>query len=57
MQRHLYEHFQVPRHSSFLKVTYVTFMTNPTTPTKLEDYWINTLKTKASMGRHVEGGY
>ena len=52
MQRHLYEHFQ-------LQDTYVTLIdkTDPRAPTKREDYWIHTLKTKAPMGLNVEGGY
>ena len=57
MQRHLYKYFQVPGHTSFLQVTYVTLMTDPREPTKLEDYWINTLKTRAPMGLNVEGSY
>ena len=59
MQRHLYEHFQLPGHTGFLQDTYVTLIdkTDPRAPTKREDYWIHTLKTKAPMGLNVEGGY
>ena len=56
MQRHPYEHFQLP---GFLQDTYVTLIDNsdPREPNKPEDYWIHTLKTKAPMGFHVEDGY
>ena len=38
---------------------YVTLIdkTDPREPTKREDYWIHTLKTKAPMGINVESGY
>ena len=51
MQRHLYEHFQLPVHTGFLQDTYVTLIdkTDPRAPTKCEDYWIPILKTKAPM--------
>ena len=51
MQRHLYEHFQLPGHTGFLQDTYVTLTdkTDPRAPTKREDYWIHTLKTKPPM--------
>ena len=48
MQRHLYEHFILPRHSSFLHDVSIE-KTDPSCPLKREDYWIDTLKTKASM--------
>ena len=59
MQRHLYKHFQLPGHIGFLQDTYVTLIdkTNPRAPTKREDYWAHTLKTKLLMGLNVEGGY
>ena len=60
MPRHLYEHLQLPGHTGFLQDTYVTVIDkiiDPRTPTKREDYWIHTLKTKAPMGLNVEGGY
>ena len=59
MQKYLYEHFQLPGHTGFLQDTYVTLIdkTDPRAPTKREDYWIHTLKTKAPMGLNVEGGY
>ena len=58
MQRHLYEHFQLPGHTGFLQDTYVTLIgkTDPRIPTKHEDYWIHTFKTKAPIGLNVEGG-
>ena len=57
-QRYLYEHFQLPCHPGFLQDTYVTLIdkTDPRAPTKREDYWIHTLKTKEPMGLNVEGG-
>ena len=59
MQSHLYEHFQLSGHTGFLQDTYVTFIdkTDPRAPTKHEDYWVHTLKTKAPMGLNVEDGY
>ena len=59
MQRHLFEYFQPSGHTSFLQDTYVTLIdkTDPRAPTKHEDYWIDTLKTKAPMGLDVESGY
>ena len=59
MQRHLYEHFQLPGYTGFLQNTYVTLIdkTDPRAPTKREDYRIHTLKTKAPMGLNIEGGY
>ena len=46
MQRHLYEHFQLPGHTGFLQDTYLTLTdkTDPRVPTKCEDYWIHTFK-------------
>ena len=54
----LYEHFNLPDHSGFLNDVSVTLInkTDPTDATKLEDYWIHTLKTKAPLGLHVEDG-
>ena len=51
MQRHLYEHFNLPDHSGFLNDVSVTLIdkTDPTDPTKREDYWIHTLKTNAPL--------
>ena len=59
MQRHLYEHFQLPGQTGFLQDTYVTLIdkTDPRAPTKREDYWIHNLKTKALMGLNAEGSY
>ena len=59
MQKHLYKHFQLAGHTSFLQDTYVTLIdkTNPRAPTKREDCWIHNLKTKAPMGLNVEGDY
>ena len=43
----------------YLQDTYVTLIdkTDPRAPTKREDYWIHTLKTKAAMGLNVVRGY
>ena len=59
MQRHLYEHSQLPGHTGFLQNIYVTLIdkTDPRAPTKREDYWIHTLKTKALMRLNVQRGY
>ena len=59
IQRHLYEHFQLPGHTGFFQDTYLTLIdkTNPRAPTNREDYRIYTLKNKAPMGLNVEGGY
>ena len=61
MQSHLYEHFQLPDNTVFLQDIYVTLIDidkiDPRAPTKREDYWIHTLKSKAPMGFNVEGGY
>ena len=59
MQRHLYEHFQLPDHTSFFQDTYVILIekTDPRAPTKCKDYWIHALKTKPPMGLNTEGGY
>ena len=58
MQKHLYEHFDLPGHTSFSEDVKVTLIdkTDPRNPTKREDYWIYTLKTKAPMGLHMEDG-
>ena len=52
----MYEHFNLPDHSEFLNDISDTFIdkTDPTDPTKQEDYWIHTLKTKAQQGLNVE---
>ena len=48
VQRHFYEHFQLPGRTGFLQDTYVTLIdkTNPRALTKREDYWIHTLNKK-----------
>ena len=52
MQKHLYEHFDLP----FLEDVTVTLIdkTDPRNPTEREDYWIYTLKTKEPMGLNME---
>ena len=58
IQRHLYEHFNLPGHSEFLNNVSITLtdMTDPKDPTKQEDFWIETLKTKAPLGLNVGDG-
>ena len=45
----MYEHFTLPGHSGFLHDVSITLIdkTDPSCPTKSEDYWID--KTKAPM--------
>ena len=56
LQRHLYNHFNLPGPSGFLNDVSVTliYQTNPKNPTKREDYRIHTLKTKAPLGLNAE---
>ena len=58
MQRHLYEHFNLPGRSAFLNDVYFTLIdkTDPKVPTKREDFWIQTLKTKVPLELNVEDG-
>ena len=58
MQRHLYEHFNLPGHSGFLNDVSVILIdkTDPKDPTKRQDFWIQTLKTKAPLGLNIEDG-
>ena len=58
MQKHLYEHFDLPGYTGFLKDATVTLIDkkNPRNPTEREDYWIHTLKTKAPRGLNMEDG-
>ena len=59
MQRHLYEHFQLPGHTGFLQDTCITLIdkTDSRAPTKREGYWTHKLKGKAPTGLDVKGGY
>ena len=56
MQRHLHEHFTLPGTSGFLHDVSITLIdkTDPSCPTKREDYWIDILKTKAPMGLNFD---
>ena len=58
MQKHLYEHFDLPGHTSFLEDVTVALIdkTDSRNPTEGEDHWIYTLKTKAPMGLNMEDG-
>ena len=51
MQTHLYNHFTLLGHSGFLHDVSIALAdkTDPSFPTKREDYWIDTLKTKEPM--------
>ena len=51
MKMHLYEAFTLPGHSSFLHDVSITLIdkTDPSCTTKREDYWIDILKTKATI--------
>ena len=59
MQRHLCEHLALPENSGFLHDVFITLIdkTNLSFPTKHEDYWIDTLKTKAPMGLNFDLDY
>lgn len=56
MRRHLYKHLNLSGHSGFLNYKSVTVVdkTDLKSPTKRQDYWINTLKAKASLGLNAE---
>ena len=56
MQQHLYEHSCSSNHNCFISDVSVTFIdeTNPSDPTKREDYWRSTLKTMAPFGLDIE---
>ena len=56
MQRHSYEHFTLLGHSSFLHDVSITLIdkTDPSFPTKHENYWIDNLKTKAPVGLNFD---
>ena len=58
MQKHLYGHFDLLDHTSFLEDVMVILInkTDPRNPVEREDYWIYTLKTKAPMGFNMENG-
>ena len=55
MQRHLFEHFNLPGFSNDVSVTLID-KTDPKEPTKRENYCNDTLKTKAPLGLNVEDG-
>ena len=48
MQRHLYKHFQLLGHTVFFARYFITLINKADLriPTRHEDYWIHTLKTK-----------
>ena len=56
IQRHLYEHSTLPGHSGFLHHVAITLIDkiDPSCTTKREDYWTDTLKTKAPMGLNFD---
>ena len=51
MERHFYEYFTLPGHSAFLHDVSIKLIvkTDPSSPTKREDYWIDTLKNKTPV--------
>ena len=57
MQKHLYEHCNLPGPTNFLEDVTVTLTdkTDPRNPTE-RDYWIYTLKTKVPIGLTMEDG-
>ena len=57
MQKHLYEHCNLPGPTNFLEDVTVTLTdkTDPRNPTE-RDYWIYTLKTKAPICLNMEDG-
>ena len=52
MQRHLYEHSNLPGHPGILNEVSLTLIdkADPKGPTKREDFWIQTLKNHSSTG-------
>ena len=56
MQRHVYDHFDLPGHSGLLNDISATliYQEDLENPNKREDYWIHILKTKASLGLNSE---
>ena len=59
MQKHLYEHFDLPGYTNVLADVTVTLIDKADLrdPTEREDYWIYTLKTKAPVGLNMEDGF
>ena len=59
MQRHLCEYFALPENSGFLHDVSITLIdkTDLSFLIKREDYWIDTLKTKAPMGLNFDLDY
>ena len=56
MQQHLFNHFCISGHCSFLEDVSLTFTdkTDPSDPLKRENYWRSTLKTMAPFGLNIE---
>ena len=54
-QKHLHEHFMREKHQSLEKDVEITLIekTNPSDPTKHEDFWICALGTMAPKGLNV----
>ena len=54
-QKHLYEHFMGENHQSLEKDIEITLTdkTDPSDPTKREDFWIHTLGTMAPKGLNM----
>ena len=51
-QAGFFAHFQTADHSGFINDTEIRFIdkTDPSDPTRLEDFWIDTLKTRYPQG-------
>ena len=49
---YIFAHFQTSGHSGFINDTEIRFIdkTDPSDPTRREDFWIDTLKTRYPQG-------
>ena len=56
MQQHLFEHFSVEGHHSFLEDVSITLIdkTDPSNSLQKENYWRSTLKAMMPWGLNVE---
>ena len=56
LQKHLYEYFMGEKHQSLEKDVEITLIdkTDPSDPTKREDFWIRKLGTMAPKGLNME---
>ena len=58
-QAGFFAHFQGSNHNGFLEDTEITFIdkTEPSDPTRYEEFWIDTLKTRYPLGLHNIDAY